>query len=409
MDKSLKVTAGVSLLHRILLGLAWALLVAIVLMAMTVRNLLPEAPDKWTYDWRTYFLSNRADGQRTDIALVLINEDTLAEYPYNVVDRGLVAAIIRSVGHSDAAAIGLDFAFERPTEPEKDRALVDAIRTSPVPIVLAAIDERARVATSRSLKYQESFFGDVDVSETGRVRAGHAFFSRLPDRLTTGDQVVRFISAPLKSTPSRESFARVLAELDGTKPKPSSPYIDWLLPPLNGEEIFAIVRVPEHNPVAGSESDSATVVPSYLKTLLKNKIVLIGAEFVDRDRHLTPLSVADRQAVPGVTIHAQILAQLRDGRSIGELSVWQELLAVFALALIGYVLGWRARLHQYGTATHFVSIVGLAVAGAVLFARMHLIIPTTLLFFGWLAGVIGGHYSGPVLRRFAGFRGAKDA
>ncbi|MBS0251173.1 MAG: CHASE2 domain-containing protein, partial [Proteobacteria bacterium] len=300
-------------------------------------------------------------------------------------------------------------AFERPTEPPKDHALVDSIQKSTLPIVLAAIDERARVATSRSLEYQDSFFGDVGASETGRVRAGHAFFSRVPDRLTTGDQVVRFISAPLNSTPTRESFARVLAELDGEKPKPASPYIDWLLPPLNGEEIFATVRVPEHKPVAGNDSDSATVIPSYLKPLLKNKIVLVGAEFVDRDRHLTPLSVADRQAVPGVTIHAQILAQLRDGRSIGELSAWQQLLAVFALALVGYILGWRARLHQYGTATHFFSVVGLAVAGAVLFARAHLIIPTTLLFFGWLAGVIGGHYSGPFLRWFAGSRGAKDA
>ncbi|MBS0270504.1 MAG: hypothetical protein JSS54_16225, partial [Proteobacteria bacterium] len=85
MDKSLKVTAGVSLLSRLMLGLAWALLVMAVLMVMTARNLLPEAPDKWTYDWRTYFFSKRAETQRTDIALVLINEDTLAQYPYNVV------------------------------------------------------------------------------------------------------------------------------------------------------------------------------------------------------------------------------------------------------------------------------------------------------------------------------------
>jgi hypothetical protein len=247
------------------------------------------------------------------------------------------------------------------------------------------------------LKYQEAFFAELGVSQTGRVRAGHAFFSRLPDRLTTGDQVVRFISAPLPSQPTRESFARVLAELDGPKPQPASPYIDWLLRPSDAEDLFATLHVPEHKPVTNSRETEA-VLPLSLRAALKDKIVLVGADFVDRDLHLTPLSIGDKRPVSGVTIHAQILAQLRDGRSVGELSTWAEAFAVFVVAIFGYLLGWRAQLHRYATATHVVGVVVLTLVGATVFARMHLIIPTTALFFAWLAGVIGGHYSGSVLR-----------
>jgi CHASE2 domain-containing sensor protein len=388
-----RIGAGV----RTVLGVAWALVVTIVLTSMTSNNLLPDGPDKWTYDWRTYFFSTGAPAQRDDIALVVINENSVADYPYNVVDRGLLVELVQALNEAGAKAIGLDFVFERPTEPQKDRALMEAIANSTRPVVLAAIDERARVATSDSLEYQRKFFEQVGVAKDGGVRAGHAFFSRVPGHLTTGDQVVRFISDPLPSSPSRESFARVLADLDGPKPTPSSPYIDWLLPPSNAEDTFATFRVPRHKPGFG-KGDTEKVLPSGWRVALKDKIVLVGAEFVDRDRHLTPLSVADKAPVSGVAIQAQILAQLRDGRSIRALHDRAEALTVFTIALLGYALGWRARIHWYRAAHYAIGIVVLAMIGVTLFALWHLIIPTTTVLFAWIAGVSGGHYSGWSIR-----------
>lgn len=382
---------------RTVLGVAWAILVTIVLTTMTSHNLLPDAPDKWTYDWRTYFFSTRATTQREDIALVLINEESLADYPYNVVDRGLLAELVRALNEAGAKAIGLDFVFERPTEPQKDQALVAAIATSTRPVVLAAIDQRARVGTSRSLEYQEDFFDQLGVGKDGRVRAGHAFFSRVPAHLTTGDQVVRFISDPPSSSPSRESFARVLADLDGPRQMPASNYIDWLLPPPTAADTFATFRVPRHKPGFG-RGDTEKVLPSRWRDALKDKIVLVGAEFVDRDRHLTPLSVADKTPVSGVAIQAQILAQLRDGRSIRAMPPGVEALIVFTVALLGYALGWGARIYRYRAAAYAIGIAVLAMIGIALFALWHLIIPTTTVLFAWLAGLSGGHYSGWSIR-----------
>ncbi len=391
--------AGENIGGRLLLGFLWAAAITACLTFLTSQNLLPEGPDKWTYDWRTYFFSERAAGQRDDIAMLLINEDTMADYPYVVADRGLLAAIVRALGEAHAKAIGLDFVFERPTEPAKDQALIRAIRSSPLPVVLGAIDPRARLATRHSLDFQRDFFSNAGVSASGRVRAGHVILSRRPDLLTAGDQIVRFVSPPFDSDPRVESFARVLAEVDGPKRPLHSDYIDWLLPPSDAEETFATVFVPQHKPLTNFE-DTASILPLAMWPSLQDKIVLVGAGFVDRDLHLTPLSVADKRAVPGVTIQAQIVAQIRDGRSVAGLALWQQSIVMFLLAGVGYILGWRARLHQYATATHFISVVILAAAGFLVFAYLKLIIPTTALLFGWLAGVIGGHYSGSVLGLF---------
>jgi CHASE2 domain-containing sensor protein len=367
---------------------------------LAAQRLLPEGPDKWTNDWRTYFFSERAAGQRDDIAMLLINEGTMAQYPYSVVDRGLLAAIVRALGEAKARAIGLDFIFERPTEPKKDTALIRAIRSSSLPIVVGAIDQRARLSSAQSLDYQRDFFSEIGVGDAARVSAGHVFFSRRPDLLTTGDQVVRFVSRALSTEPRVDSLARVLAEVDGRKPELKSDYIDWLLPPSNAQEIFATVRIPTHKPLTDF-TDTSTILPSAMRPLLKDKIVLVGAEFIDRDLHLTPLSVADKRPVSGITIHAQILAQLRDGRSLLELTLWQEAIVVFLLAGFGYFLGWKAHLQRYATATHAFSVAIIALVGCLVFAYFKIVIPTTALLSGWLAGVIGGHYSDWALRLLA--------
>ena len=66
--------------------------------------------------------------------------------------------------------------------------------------------------------------------------------------------------------------------------------------------------------------------------------MLIGGDFVDRDKHLTPLSVLDGAKMPGVVVQAQILAQLRDGRSIHEVPWKKELVLLTVVALLGFVV-----------------------------------------------------------------------
>jgi len=368
-------------------GAIWSVIVAAALMFLAENSLLPEAPDKVTYDWRTAILSDRAKEQRSDIAIVLINDDSLSKYWWlSPVDRALIAEIVRAVDSAGPKAIGLDFIFDRPAEEAKNRALVQAIRQARSPVIVGAIDRRAWRVKPRDLKRQEDF-----IARLGRP-AGHLFFKHKEDRFSLSDDVVRFLSEPSPDKTKRKSLAQLLAEVSGRRFTPKSSYIDWQLPPeAQGAELFATLRVPEHEPVDGS-GIGESVLPVAQRDLMRGKIVLIGGDFIDRDRHRTPLSILDGADYPGVWVHAQILAQLLDKRSVVEVPRPAEFATLFLLGWFGFCLGYRFRLKRYDVFVSFAGVIVLIALGGAAFWFAKLIIPSTTLFMAWIVGVTSGHF-----------------
>ena len=374
-----------------LLGVLWACVVAAGLTGASLLGVSPEGPDEWTYDWRTLFFSQSADRPREDIAIILIDEESMREYDYiSPIDRGLVAKLLQGLDTAAPKAVGLDFIYDRRSEDGKTEALINTIKTMRSPIVFGAIDSRIRGFKAEDLRYQEEF-----IAKTGR-EAGHVFFARQLDQLKIGDQVVRYIGERAPAPPHRKSIAQLLVEKSGaTAPmEPASPYIAWLLPPP-GSDLFPLFRVPRHQPDAPAE----TILPESWRQALRGKIVLIGGDFVDRDKHLTPLSVLDGAKMPGVVVQAQILAQLRDGRSIHEVP-WQTELALLAVvALLGFIVSSFISVKRYDWLVYFCGLAALVALGVAIFSVYTVIIPTTSLFFAWTAGVTGGHYAETTARK----------
>jgi adenylate cyclase len=373
------------------LGVIWACGVALVLTVASLAGVSPEGPDEWTYDWRTLFFSQRAEQPRDDIAIILIDEESMRDYDYiSPIDRGLVAKLLQGLDAAGPRAVGLDFIYDRKSEEGKTQALIDAIRTMRAPIIFGAIDRRIRGIRAEDLKYQDDF-----IAKTGR-EAGHVFFARQLDQLKIGDQVVRYMGERSPAPPHRKSIAQLLVEKVGaTSPsEPATPYIAWLLPP-RGADLFPLFRVPRHNPDAGPEA----ILPESWRQALHGKIVLIGGDFVDRDKHLTPLSVLDGAKMPGVVVQAQILAQLRDGRSIHEVPWRTELALLTLIAVLGFAVSRLLHVERRELLIYFGGLAALVLLGAVMFSNYAVIIPTTTLFFAWTAGVAGGHYSGMMARK----------
>lgn len=379
--------AGLNWVH----GVIWACAVAVALVAASALGITPEGPDEWTYDWRTLFFSQSADRPRDDIAIILIDEDSMRDYDYiSPVDRGLVAKLLQALDTAGPKAVGLDFIFDRKSEHAKTQALIDTIKTMHMPIVFGAIDGRIRGIKPEDLKYQEDF-----IARTGRD-AGHVFFARQLDQLKISDQVVRYMGERSPAPPHRKSIAQLLVEKTGAiaPREPASSYIAWLLPPPGGD-LFPLFRVPRHKP----DADAATILPESWRPALRGKIVLIGGDFVDRDKHLTPLSVLDGTKMPGVVVQAQILAQLADGRSIYEVP-WQiELVLVAVVAMLGFAVSRVLHVERRELVIYFSGLAVLVVFGVVLFSKYALIIPSTTLLFAWTAGVTGGHYFGAVAQK----------
>ncbi|MGI9421809.1 MAG: CHASE2 domain-containing protein [Hyphomicrobiaceae bacterium] len=329
--------------------------------------------EHWTGDWRTMLFSDRPKGQHSKIAVVNVTEETLQAYPYRTpIDRDLVARLVTTIDEAGAEAIAIDYLFLKATEPDKDEKLVQAIRAASARVVLAVGDKRVEL-TEAQRAYQSEF-----LQRTG-AEPGFA------NLLTGRDRIVRFIAPPVDKTVPK-SLAVAAAKpaavvADGPR------RISWLLRPKDGNQRF--FTVPAHL-LAGPPDAAQPVAAAALANFLKNKVVFVGADLVGLDRHLTPLpSWENDDEMPGVMIHAQVAAQLVDGRSITRVDA-QALRIIFAmLAVIGFWIGLRHG--TFGYSLYFGSTtLALAAIDVGLFIGIRQFLPFGACLAALIAGLIGG-------------------
>jgi adenylate cyclase len=312
-----------------------ASLITAAVCLMEALDLLPEAPDRFAYDWKVSLFSTKTKEQRTDISLVYIDENSLSDYFYKTpVDRGLLAELIRAVDAAHPKVIGLDFIFDHPSEPERDEALLNAIRGARAPIVMVATDVEERGISSKVLSWQKSY-----LSRTNRQTAS-PFLGTEDTSFRLGDDVIRSMEPFYPG--SRLPFAVALAHYKGVDYKDVDSYrrsriIDWLLPSPEGKEAFQTFVVPPHKRVTG-KLDGEAVLPAFMKPFLKEKIVIIESNMIGVDRHRVPMTIATNADAPGGYIHAQILAQIIDHREVRELPSLFEVPLIFITALLLLVI-----------------------------------------------------------------------
>jgi adenylate cyclase len=351
------------------------------------------APDRMTYDWRTALFSRQEPRTRPDIALLLISDRTLAQYPYQLpIDRGLLAKIVAALDAAGAKVIGLDVILDRRTE--KDDLLIDAIRTSRAPVVLGAIDSRLTGIDPANLAIQSAFF-----EKSGHPAIGHVYFLSPRRGLGQPDQTVRYLP-PQSDGPDQvpKSFTQALLEASGGNVHNVGDLIAWLESrAANGAETFDAFEIPSHAP---QDLTPDIIVRPEWRNRIKDKIVIVGGDFEDRDRHLTPMSIVDGARSPGASIQAQILAQLIDGRSLRGLTDIQEFSVVFVLAFVGIIGGRLFRLKDYELFVYGAGFLALVVVGAWLFKSESIILPSDTTFYSLIAGIAVGHNSQRILKRF---------
>jgi adenylate cyclase len=330
--------------------------------------------EHWTADWRTALLSDRITTPHDKIALVTFNSDSLAGRPTQPVPRDLHAGIIRLVDNAGARAIGLDFYFVQPTDPDKDRDFLDAIRKAKSPVIVGAVNESAEQFKDYQLDYQRRFVLESE-RQAGYINLRH-------DR----DDVVRYTSPPVAKTLYPESFASLLAQAAGITLRPSlAPQrIAWLWGAQSNPQPF--LTIPARD-LLGNDSRARE-----LQSQLKNKIVLTGIDLPYTDPHRTPLSIWTGEPMLGIAVHAQILAQLLDGRRFSEFTASGSQLFLLIFALFGATLGWcfwrrRVNFLSIGVATAF-----LVAIDALLFSWLRFILPFTLALYVWFVSVTAGHH-----------------
>ncbi len=360
----------------VLAGIAVGILVT--LAAYALRTTFPSVAytiERGIVDLHVRHSGERPATQHPGIAVVTITEETLAPLRYrDPIDRGFMADLVKAIDRAGARSIGLNFYYLKPTTPEKDEALITAIREARAHVVMGGVDGRNRDTTAAQRDYQELFVFGQTMRSTGYL-----------ELRVESDGVVRFWAQPFAGGWLAESFSVQLARTVGAARLPAYPMIAWRRPPSDGSDTF--LTLPAHAVVATAGSTRSSELSA-----LRGRIVLIGVDLQDRDRHRTPLPVASVDGrMPGVLVHAHTLAQLLDRREFTILPAWREFALIFSRVLFGFFVGCRRRHARSDLMAGGWGAVSLLAFDSIMFATFRTIIPLTMLFVAWVIGIGAGH------------------
>ena len=297
--------------RRRVLNVALPVCVALSATALSwllTRPPMPLAAAERLFQAATFHLAAPFRPPHPRIVLIGIDDATLDGFPYrSPVDRGFLAGLVDRLAKAEVAAIGLDLLFDQPTEPAKDAALQAAMRNSAAPVVALSVGPETPLSPPRAAFLAEFLSG---------VRTGTGNLAR-----EVFDDTVR-MHVPVHPVTGAPSFPVSIARALGV-PTPQEPFpIAWR-------------RTTEGSVAAVYPANAVGLMPA---EWLRGRVALVGGLQPGVDEHRTQASAFVPRSF-GVEIHAQVLAQLLDGRARPGDAGWRELLFVAGLAAAGVAAG----------------------------------------------------------------------
>ncbi|MEM7563713.1 MAG: CHASE2 domain-containing protein, partial [Pseudomonadota bacterium] len=254
--------------------------------------------------------------QSTHIAIILITDKTLENYPYrSPLDRSLITEILEKLDSSSVAGIGINVLFDRPTEPVKDDALYQKLQQLSVPVVASQVSSSSGFSASQ-IQYSNQFLKNI--------RTGLSTIYRDPVDHTIRAAILRKVQGRTVHL----GFSAKLADVFGLALPPDEKInIDYRSGPDYATTAFPVYLAHELDAVPSS--------------WLQNRIVLIGTDLGSSSRLRTPLSILssgfDRD-LPGVVVEAHILSQIIEGRTLNFAGINEKLLYVVLMAALGCLI-----------------------------------------------------------------------
>jgi class 3 adenylate cyclase len=314
---------SIARLTRIMRQNSWIAIVIIALLAslftlIILSNVsLATLAENHLSDVRVAMLS-RPRPQSKNIAIVLINDKTLARFPYrSPVDRSLITDLLDELEQRSVAAIGINILFDRPTEPVKDMLLYERLRDVDVPIVLSRVSATSGFSAAQ-IGYSNDFLRNIPT--------GLSLIYRDPVDHTVRGSLLRQIQGRTVHL----GFAATIADILGIPIPPEERiFIDYRAGPNLSTPPFPIYAAHE--------------VAQLPRSALVNRIVLIGTDLDDNSRLRTPLSVLESRFsndLPGVIVEAHVLSQLIENRNMNITSAQMGYLFVLLMAGLGCLVSF---------------------------------------------------------------------
>ncbi|MEW8506700.1 MAG: CHASE2 domain-containing protein [Candidatus Thiodiazotropha sp.] len=321
----------------------WYFLSVLVLSVLTLL-VSQQAPNLLPYEssLNDYFRVTRANAQLQarmqplDVTLVVVNEELINQLPYrSPVDRCVLAHGLASILSLDPTVVGVDFLLDKRTETTKDSQLKQILFENKSKLVMAVNATDDPVIGLPDARVVEEEF----LKEASRASA-----LLIKDE----DYVLRNAIIADNAVPTFAAELAAFKSVNTVSGNAVSMFqIDWLAKESGRDDAFPVLPLQlfldtpvNSNCKVSLELQEPSVVnavkDSYLRNLIENKIVILGADLSWEDRHVTPLDAVWQEniALSGAAIHANITQQLIDGRKIVEVGfIWA--LAILVLGFSG--------------------------------------------------------------------------
>lgn len=324
-------------------GLGRLMVTLIVLLAATLIArfswhipVLTET-ERGLYDARQ-FLAAPIVPQDPRITIIVFTEETLAATgKRSPLDRKLLSDALKTIDSMRPRAIGIDILIDQ-AQPD-DEELIATFRSMTTPTRLATVAENEEVPTLPP--WQDAFLRQF------HARIATEFVSGGDVRVDVDtDNVIRRFPAQLPG--AKPLLMDLMAEDAGWGGTPMRDYqggIGFRRAADNEHPVFTMLPI---------DLFALPELADAMAPLVRDRLILIGADLSMVDRFATPLTRLTGEDTPGVAIHAHLLAQRLDGRRLALLPDW----SFWLIALLVVAAGALTSISPFAAAV--TALIGLA-------------------------------------------------
>ncbi|MEO9601429.1 adenylate/guanylate cyclase domain-containing protein [Parasphingorhabdus sp.] len=279
--------------------------------------LIQEA-ERALYDLRASVFAPEVEKDE-NIVMIVYNEDTLKlTGQRSPVDRTILAQALETIDAANPKSIGIDILFTMPQD--DDDQLISTFKSMKTPTFLAYADpiENPEI-TYAEHEFLQQFF---DNARTENVQPTNI-------KLETDSDGVQRRWTPHK--PGAPPFMAIALTSPNPKFAENDGSIRYHVPATTDVPVF------DKFPI---ESFADPAIADMLGAFIADKHVLIGGDFIDRDRFETPVGgLADIQGddgkMIGLEVHAHMLAQLINDDLPTPIPTWTLWLGALIVAICG--------------------------------------------------------------------------
>lgn len=282
------------------------------------------------YDLRAYYAADLVEEDKRVVLVVYTDQTLIAARKRSPLDRGLLAKTLRTLDTFGPKAIGIDILFDQPQD--EDEELIATLRAMKTPVAVAYA---AKATNPDDIEYEqqqflEAFMARLEGSKAqpASIRLDNTFgATRLwPDIRPDLPPLLGRVMLAAAGEPA-SAFVDYEGAIDYRRTK----YQDSVLFPPAQIDLFV---------------DPDPAILPFLKEQYAGKYILIGGDIVDYDRVETTFTSINGEVPAGISVHAEIIAQMLDKRVLTPIPDWviwvMAVLAILAGAVTA-LLEWPAR------------------------------------------------------------------